>query len=72
MPQLYTNGADDWRKMIARTDLDAILIVTPWQLHTPMAVAAMEATGAKTVATAAVPRARASAGRWMPREVCED
>ena len=42
-PQLYTNGPDDWRKMIARQDLDAILVVTPWQLHTPMAVAAMEA-----------------------------
>ncbi len=41
-PELYTNGPDDWKKMCQRDDIDLIYIATPWDLHTPMAVYAME------------------------------
>lgn len=41
-PELYTKGENDWKKMFERNDLDLIYITTPWSLHTPMAVYAME------------------------------
>lgn len=41
-PELYTNGPDDWKNMCEREDIDLIYIATPWDLHTPMAVYAME------------------------------
>ena len=37
----YT-GADDWKKICERTDLDLIYVCTHWDLHTPIAVYAME------------------------------
>ena len=38
------NGdANAWKKLLARTDLDAVFIVTPWELHAPQSIAAMEA-----------------------------
>jgi predicted dehydrogenase len=40
-PDLYT-GKDDWKKICDRADLDLIYIATPWEMHTPMAVYAME------------------------------
>jgi len=36
------SGEDGWKAMIEREDLDLIYICTPWHLHTPMAVYAME------------------------------
>lgn len=41
-PDLYTAGENDWKKMCERKDLDLIYIATPWDLHAPMAVYAME------------------------------
>jgi predicted dehydrogenase len=41
-PELYTAGENDWKKMCERKDLDLIYITTPWSLHAPMAVYAME------------------------------
>lgn len=41
-PDLYTGSQDAWKKMCERTDIDLIYIATPWSLHTPMAVHAME------------------------------
>jgi len=32
-----------WKRVLDRKDLDAVLIVTPWEWHAPMAIAAMEA-----------------------------
>ena len=32
-----------WKKLLARKDIDAVFIVTPWEWHAPMAIAAMEA-----------------------------
>ena len=41
-PELYTRGDEDYQRLMDRKDLDAVLIATPWQWHTPMAVAAMK------------------------------
>lgn len=41
-PDLYSGGAEEWKKVCARKDIDLIYIATPWDLHTPMAVFAME------------------------------
>lgn len=41
-PELYTSGPEDWKNMCDRDDIDLIYIATPWDLHTPMAVYAME------------------------------
>ncbi|HTE33907.1 MAG TPA: Gfo/Idh/MocA family oxidoreductase [Chryseolinea sp.] len=41
-PDLYTGGENDWKKVCERKDIDLIYIATPWKLHTPMAVYAME------------------------------
>lgn len=38
---LYT-GADDWKKVCERDDIDLIYVCTHWDLHTPIAVYAME------------------------------
>src|SRR5690606_36281076 len=36
------SGEDGWKDMVANEDLDLVYICTPWDLHTPMAVFAME------------------------------
>lgn len=41
--KIYTGSDDAWREMLAKAKLDAVLIVTPWEWHAPMAVAAMQA-----------------------------
>jgi hypothetical protein len=38
----YGKTEDDWKKLCTSPDLDLIYIVTPWDLHTPMSVFAME------------------------------
>lgn len=40
-PTLYTDREDEWKKMCERDDIDLIYISTPWHLHTPMSVYAM-------------------------------
>lgn len=42
VPQVYAGKADDWKKLCERPDLDLIYICTPWNLHAPMALYAME------------------------------
>jgi len=42
-PEGYSQGPEDYRRLAARDDLDAVMTATPWQLHTPVAVAAMKA-----------------------------
>ncbi|MFP4621104.1 MAG: Gfo/Idh/MocA family protein [Bacteroidales bacterium] len=37
----YT-GSDDWKKICQRDDIDLIYVVTHWELHTPIAIYAME------------------------------
>lgn len=41
--RLFTGQDDAWREMLAKARLDAVLIATPWELHAPMSIAAMEA-----------------------------
>ncbi len=36
------DGEEGWKALCARKDIDLIYICTPWHLHTPMAVYAME------------------------------
>jgi predicted dehydrogenase len=42
-PEGYSSGPEDFRRLVAREDLDAVVTATPWELHTPIAVAAMKA-----------------------------
>jgi predicted dehydrogenase len=41
-PDCYS-GETDYEKLMDRDDLDAVIIATPWDLHTPMAVRCMKA-----------------------------
>jgi predicted dehydrogenase len=42
-PQVYSSGhEEEWKKVCDRNDIDLIYIATPWHLHTPMALYAME------------------------------
>jgi len=41
-PVFYKDGAEDWKKVCERDDIDLIYVCTHWDLHTPIAVYAME------------------------------
>jgi predicted dehydrogenase len=41
-PKLFTNDDNAYKQMLASKDLEAVFICTPWEWHTPMAVASME------------------------------
>ncbi|MDQ4140421.1 MAG: Gfo/Idh/MocA family oxidoreductase, partial [Bacteroidota bacterium] len=41
-PDTYTGKVDEWKKLCDRKDIDLIYIATPWHLHVPMALYAME------------------------------
>ncbi len=41
--EVYAGSDVIWEKLVARADLDAVIIATPWDLHARMAVAAMRA-----------------------------
>jgi hypothetical protein len=42
-PEGYSNGEYNYRNLINRDDIDAVIIATPWLWHTPMCVEAMKA-----------------------------
>ncbi len=42
-PALYHGSPTKYHEMLARTDIDAVIIATPWEEHAPMAIAAMKA-----------------------------
>lgn len=42
-PRLYSNGPEDYKRLLELSDLDAVIIATPWVWHTVMSVDAMEA-----------------------------
>lgn len=42
-PELYTQGPDDYLRMLKRDDLDAVMVCTPIPLHARMSVDAMKA-----------------------------
>ena len=41
-PELYTDGEHAFEKLVARDDLDLVIIATPWNWHVDMAVASMK------------------------------
>ena len=41
-PHAYCGNEDEWRKLCERADIDLVYICTPWHLHVPMALYAME------------------------------
>ncbi len=57
-PALYSDGDRAFEQLVARDDIDLVLIATPWLWHVPMALAAMkhgkhtgvEVPAAKTIA----------------------
>jgi predicted dehydrogenase len=42
-PDGYSRGPEDFRRMVQREDLDAVVTATPWEWHAPVMVAAMKA-----------------------------
>ncbi len=42
-PERYGRGPDDYLRLMAREDLDAVIVATPWQWHARMAIAGMKA-----------------------------
>ena len=51
MPQVFTGDTEAWRKMLeVKGGLDGVLIVTPWELHKPMIIGALQ-SGIKYVGT---------------------
>ncbi|HUG41483.1 MAG TPA: Gfo/Idh/MocA family oxidoreductase [Longimicrobiales bacterium] len=41
-PSSYTAGPEDYRRMVAEEALDLVFTATPWSLHAPVCIAAME------------------------------
>ena len=42
-PEAYIKNETDFQNLVQRDDLDAVITATPWEWHTPVAVAAMRA-----------------------------
>lgn len=42
-PAVFGEGAEAWRRLVERPDVDAVLISTPWELHVGQAVGALRA-----------------------------
>ncbi len=41
-PVLYAGSENEWKKLCERPDLDLVVVTTPYYLHAPMAIYAME------------------------------
>jgi len=41
-PVLYYKSETEWKKLARRDDIDLVIIATPWDLHSPMAIYCME------------------------------
>ncbi|MEY4350377.1 MAG: hypothetical protein RL078_424, partial [Bacteroidota bacterium] len=42
-PAVYQDGPDDYKNLLARTDIDAVFVASPWEWHLPHGIAAMKA-----------------------------
>lgn len=42
-PQYFTSGNEAYKKLLEQKEVDAVLICTPWEWHTPMSLDAMNA-----------------------------
>lgn len=40
--KLYTDGENDWKKMLKKEKPDVVFVSTPWELHAPMAIESMK------------------------------
>jgi predicted dehydrogenase len=40
-PSIYTSGEEEWKKLCELPDIDLVYIATPWNMHTSMALYAM-------------------------------
>jgi len=40
-PALYTNGAHDFERLVARDDIDLVYTATPWEFHTAVMLASL-------------------------------
>jgi hypothetical protein len=67
-PVVYAGKADEWKKLCERDDIDLVYICTPWNLHAPMALYAME--HGKHVATE-IPAATTVEDCWKLVETSE-
>jgi hypothetical protein len=67
-PTAYTEGEDAWRAICDRSDIDLVYICTPWALHVPMAVAAMEHG---KIAAVEIPVSTTVEGCWQVVETSE-
>jgi predicted dehydrogenase len=67
-PTMYGKGDSDWKNLIERKDIDLVFVVTPWYLHAPMCVAAMQA--GKHVCTE-VPMALTTEECWQVVDTAE-
>ncbi|MFK8103923.1 MAG: Gfo/Idh/MocA family protein [Saprospiraceae bacterium] len=67
-PQTYSKGVNDWENLAKRDDVDLLLITTPWEWHTPMALFGMN--HGKHVATE-VPIAYSLSDCWALVETAE-
>ena len=44
MPQVFTGDTNAWKKMLEiKGGIDGVIIATPWELHKPMIIGALEA-----------------------------
>jgi predicted dehydrogenase len=39
----FSNGDEDYRNLLKREDIDAVIIASPWEWHIPQAIAAVKA-----------------------------
>lgn len=67
-PAVYSGSEDIWKEMCDRDDIDLIIINTPWHLHAPQAIYAMEK--GKHVATE-IPAAQTVEDCWRLVETSE-
>lgn len=42
-PAAYAKGPEDYRRLVERPDVDIVIAATPWEWHTPVMLAAMDA-----------------------------
>ncbi|MDF9797570.1 putative dehydrogenase [Catalinimonas alkaloidigena] len=68
-PEVFTDTEDAWKDMVKRDDIDLVLIATPWDLHVPMSVYAMQQ--GKHVALE-VPAATSLDGCWALVNTAEE
>ncbi|MDR2862449.1 MAG: Gfo/Idh/MocA family oxidoreductase [Puniceicoccales bacterium] len=41
-PEIYAGSESAWEQLVAREDLDAVYVATPWEWHAPMCLKALE------------------------------